>query len=138
MTVKDNGNKNNYIMKINKIYLNQEKEVLERFEKAKSAYNEQKSQCCEDIVAIVERLNKEWADYIGKLVDITCQSKYRNDSQPKMYRCFFNGFVASYLYLDVSQVCLSLYETKKDGTQSKRRLHLGYYPDEIIDIELAE
>lgn len=129
-------------MTLNKIYLNQVKEVLERLKKAKSAYYEQKDQCYKDIAAIVECLNKEWADYIGKLVVITCQSKHWNDSQPKAYRCFFDGFVARFetldSYLDMAQVRLSLYEVKKDGTRSKRRFHLGYYPSEVIDIELAK
>jgi hypothetical protein len=127
-------------MKIKSEIIEQEKTYLEEIEKKRLELNQEARNCFQTARDIVESMNIEWAEYIGKRVKITCNNRFAKVYSTDTHVCYFEGFMVESKgwYPSVPTIRPALFKEKKDGSESKMKYHLPYTLDEIIEIELAE
>ena len=127
-------------MKINNEILQQEKQYLAHLEKSRHALREEARKCFALAEGLRQTLSRDFSEYIGKRVKVTCRSKHVKERNVDSCVCYFEGFVVESDWNTPSSpvIRLNLFKIKKDGTESKMKFHLPYYTEEILEIELAE
>ena len=127
-------------MKINSKFIEQEKAYRKHLENLKEQLIQETRNCFQTAKDIVDKMNIELAEYIGKRVKITCKNKSYHIDKADTHICYFEGFAVESegIFLSIPTIRPALLKEKKDGTESKMKYHLPYYTEEIVEIELAE